>query len=161
MRNIRITLFAATAIPLLFFTGCEKDNRSKYIGDWEFVTEKILYQRDSIGYRVMEWGDTVTHYSEYVQIGCDTVYYSGKISVGNLEDELIIQFTENDEVFVHINKEREIWQTFPSFYSTCHRCSFGKFEKKDKLYLDKIHQFYENSVTEYYVTGAKKKGGKK
>jgi len=141
-------IITATAVILLLFGGCKKDDiRDKYTGDWDFITEKATYEQDDL--------------NNYELVRKDTVYYSGKINLGNLEDQLIIQFTENDEVLVAIDTKGKIWQAFPSYYLTCHKCAFGEFEKKDKMYLDRIHQVNEKGLIGYYVNGTKMKGGKK
>jgi len=57
-------------VLLLFFTGCKKDFRDKYVGEWEFVINRHWW----IG------GDT----------GDTIIYCSGKITLGKIENELII-----------------------------------------------------------------------
>ena len=150
----RITLIVATsAILLLFFTGCDKYHRNRYVGDWDFVTERTIYQR---GLGEEEWKP----------IKIDTLYYSGKINLGNSEDELVIKFTENnEEIIVRIDTDGNLWISSPFAYLTYPKNPVGSFEKKDKIYLDFFRWWYdEDSIginNVYHVEGTKKKGGEK
>jgi hypothetical protein len=148
MKKLTTTL-AIIAILLLSFTSCDKYHRDRYIGTWDFVTTKTLLQYDS---------------GKYVPIESDTIYYTGKIIPENLEYELIIQFTEDEEIRTSLTKEGELWQSYPTSYHTCAKCPLGSFEKKNIIGL----HFYtfglpssDEYIKTYDINGTKrKKGGK-
>jgi len=140
MKKIAITFAAATVVILLLFTGCDKYHRDRYIGNWDFVTEKSQLQYDS---------------NELIK--SDTIYYSGKIYSGNDDNTLIIQCTKNDRVPAYIDNKGILWISFPTFYGTCHKCPLGKFEKKDKITLD-FYRFWEEDIKSHYqITGRRSK----
>ena len=140
MKKIKLTI-ATTAILLLFFTGCDKDIRNKYIGDWEFITKIDSAQFD---YDLNDW----------IPLGFDTISYFGKITRGKYNDELIIQYTKQNEVTVWINHNGNLWT---SLYGT----SSGCFEGKDKMYLTLSCSKYGGFGTDYFIEGTKKEGRKK
>ena len=70
MKKITATTIVACFALLLFFTGCKKDFRDKYVGEWDFEVKRHWW----IG------GDT----------GDTIIYHSGKITLGKVENELII-----------------------------------------------------------------------
>lgn len=79
-----------TAIFILSLCiGC-KDIGDKYIGNWDFVIDRSVYQ----GFAY-----------EKVEVERDTLHYSGKITSGNYENQVIIQYTENDAISAMIWKE--------------------------------------------------------
>jgi len=131
----------------VFFTGCKKDEyyRDRYIGNWDFVTERTILQYDS-------------NTGNYVRIGDDTIYYLGKIISGNLDYELIIQFTENDEIILAVaDKKGTLCLPLPNPYRSFHGSSIGGFEKKDKIFLENIYRNHEIDVRILYsVKGTKK-----
>ena len=141
------TILATTAIMLLFVTGCDKYHRNRYVGDWDFVTERVFYI------------DTNSY--EFVETKRDTVYYSGKISYGQHENQLIIKFTENDdEIYVYTGTDGDLWLSYPSVYMTCARCPVGSFEEKDKISLKYFYGDKDGIRNLYHVEGAKTKGCK-
>jgi len=138
------------SLPLLFlllpFTGCKKDIRDKYTGTWEFATAKVvcLYNNSS------------------EVISRDTVHYFGKISSGNEEYRLIIQFAQNEEISSNIGQDGVLWLTYPTRYSTCHRCPIGEFEKTKRISMNFYRFFEDNNIhfaEVYHIIGSKK--GKK
>jgi len=144
----------ATAIILIVFLimGCEKDYRDKYTGEWDFMTEKYIY-----GHKYV---DGVT---ELVLLKDDTVYYSGKITLGNAEDacgnaEFIIQYTPNDEVVVYVSKSGGINVPIDLCAKGCTR---GNFKGKDKMNLSfRWGGEYPDGVETHKIVGTKKKGDK-
>jgi len=148
MKNIKTTLVTAIVVLLLFFAGCDKYHRDRYIGDWNFVTERHTFMEDDLGY--------------YEKVKIDTIYYTGKITHGTLENELIIQYTENNEILVHIGTDGYLWLSYPrGDYGTCHQCSVGNFEKKDKISLSNLYHYVNQSEREIFSVNGKKKGDKK
>jgi len=140
MKKTFLTSVAAAVIMLFFFTGCDKYHRDRYTGTWEFTTEIVFY-----------------YINPYEIIKIDTVYYTGKISLGNLENELIIQHSEDDEMTLLLGTDGTLYQPFPYIYMTAHESPIGKFEKKDKISLS---YFYEESNKKilYLINGLKTKG---
>jgi len=136
----KITFCLATTIVLLFlFSGCDKYHRDRYIGTWEFVTEKYKYIPDIYGYLEKKEYDT-------------TFYYSGKISIGQDENFLIIKYTEKDEITVGIDKDGYIGYPCPLSYGG--KYTTGKFESKNQMYLEfdwKKYTQLENG--DYYGVG--------
>ena len=118
-----IVIFFTTVIILFFFAGCEKEHRNKYVGDWEFVTEKCTRKNNEIVKR-------------------DTVYYSGKISLGNSENSLIVQYTESDELEMYVDKDG----TLSHYCGLGSLCEHGNFEGKNKVYFAIWDQGYINDV---------------
>ena len=117
----KITIKTAAIILLLFLImGCDKYHRDRYTGNWDFVTKRNIYTFDG---------------SEYVFDRSDTIYYSGKITSGNLENQIIINYTENDEITASIDDDgTTVWTN----YYPCARCPSGSFEKKDKVSLNLV-----------------------
>ena len=111
MKKITKILTTIAAI-LLLFSGCKKDDiRDKYIGDWDFVTEKTRYNN--------------------IPLESDTIYYLGKISLGNLNEELVIKFTQDDEIIASISDK--VLYTDITDYGKKYPC--GHFERKDKVFI--------------------------
>jgi hypothetical protein len=106
------------------------DYRTKWVGDWDFVNK--TYEFD-FGYE--SW---------------DTIYYSGKISLGNTPYELNI-----NSIMVHVSEDGHLFG-FIGFDGPC-----GQFEGNDKvgLYFNggSMNGSYKWSHT---INGVKKKAGK-
>ena len=145
MKKLTITI-AIVAIILLSFIGCDKYHRDRYIGNWEFVTEKCIYKYEYNG-------DS----SVLVVLKKDTVYYLGVISCGNLERELTIQYTQNDEVEAYIDQTGGIY--LPAFPCAGCNCKRGNFDKENKMNLD-FGWDSQNSSEAHHIVGIKKKGDK-
>jgi len=139
MKKITKIITAIVAI-LLLFGGCKKDIRDKYIGDWEFETKKIYYgDLDGNG-----------------EMKRDTIYYVGKISLGGIENELIIQYTEKDTVSGFLRDDK----IYTAFGSVLAKYPSGFFTGKNKIFLQMF--FYNTGARiEEVINGMKKKGGKK
>jgi hypothetical protein len=139
------TTIAATLLIIFLMMSCDKDHRDRYTGTWEFVTEKIYFNKSY----------------PYNEIQRETIYYLGKITLGNLEHELIIQFTEYEEVKAPLMPKGVLGYSYSyqTPYMVCHQCTMGSFEGKDKISLS----FYIETETmiSYHVKGIRKKGGKK
>ena len=136
MKKIAI-ITAIVAIILPSFTGCDKYHRDRYIGDWDFVTKSEHYQM-VLGKREL--------------VGCDTIYYLGKITYGEYENHLIIQYTENHYDDAVIDKYGKIYTLCPGA-----RCECGKFEGEDSVHFNKGWVTPDNPE---YIVGTKRKGGK-
>jgi hypothetical protein len=118
----RNTILVFLLASLLFTISCSKDNKCKdddchddyranYIGDWDFVVERINYT-----------GWTTEH---------DTVYYSGIITYGNNDTTLSITYYINTILpNVPIDKFGKLDNFFnrPSIQ--------GQFEGYKKVYLE-------------------------
>ena len=133
----KTTTIVTTLILLLFFSTCEKDFRGKYIGTWEFVVEKskiIINEQE--------------HF--YVEDSRDTIYYLGKISYGNNDNELCIKYTENDVVILRIKECGKLFKADGE----------GQFERKDKVYLAFLEEYITDSCciyrTDCIINGIKK-----
>jgi len=146
-----ITLVVATGIVLFFFTGCDKYHRDRYIGDWDFMTERVYY------------ASIDTH---NIPIRIDTIYYSGKISLGP-GSALLIQYTENDEIsaYMSASNPKSFYAGPPLTYKNPGEPPppNGYFESKDKLRLQLIWGHFninERDMHEY-IYGTKTKKGKR
>jgi len=146
MKKNTTILVSTIVVMLFFFTGCDKDIRDRYTGTWKFETKKCLYIFDE---ELQAWVPTQK----------DTIYFLGKISPGSSERELIIQFSENEEISAYVSKNGDLGLKYPAEYNVCHKCRLGHFMKQNKIYLD-FYQFNGNIVNDYHVYGTKKKGGK-
>jgi len=146
MKKITLSLAIAIVI-LLFFSGCDKDIRDKYIGDWDFITEfkteKCIYF------------DGYLHELEIIRE--DTIYFSGKIILGNSENELLFHYTQNDDISTFINKNGGIY--VPDYPCPGSACTRGNFEGNNKVYLY-FGWNYGDSIQSQSIIGTKK-GGKK
>ena len=133
MNRITITM-AVAAILLLFFMGCDKYHRNRYVGDWDFVTEIIHMQ----------------YLNDWKEVGRDTIYYSGKIEI--YKQGLTIQYTENDIAMVSIYaKSARIYST--NGLGNSKGGTSGCFEGKDRMYLDLC--WFPNGII-HRITGIKK-----
>ena len=140
----KIAIKTVALILLIFLSmGCDKYHCDRYTGTWDFVTEKIY----------LSYSDN--------EIQRDTIYYTGKITLGNLEHELIIQFTEDEEIKAPLMAKGVLGYSYSyqTPYMVCHRCTMGNFEKKDKVFLSFFRETPETKII-YYVDGIRKKGGK-
>jgi len=115
-----ITLLSATAIILFFLTSCDKYHRDRYTGTWNFVTERVYYNENHETYQLVE-------------VKRDTVFYTGKISCGNWERVLVVQYTENENVDTWIDKDGYIFSKAGDMLG---KYSSGEFESKNKMYLN-------------------------
>jgi len=131
----RIRIIATTLTVLLFFTGCDKYHRNNYVGDWEFVTKKLVYKRVDNGIEILK---------------CDTIYYSGKISSGSNDKELVFQYTEGDKVSAYLDIEGFLYVTPCGAIG-----SNGYFEGNSKVYFD-IGWEYPDAGEGHYIIGTKK-----
>ena len=145
MKKLTTTITAATVAILLLFTGCDKYHRDRYTGTWDFVTERRFLN--------------VTDSYNLIEIKRDTVYHLGKIIFGNLENELIFQYTEFDEVIAWIDEERYIYSVAGVMLG---KYPCGRFENKYELRFD-LHwgEFvsFEGESDRRYdcITGVKKR----
>ena len=144
MKKITLPLVAAIVIILFFFTSCDKYHRDRYTGTWDFVTEMVYYNE----------GETP---SEYLVIKRDTIYYTGKISMGNYENQLIIKYSESDEVFTGIDKDGYLYHKTNMFG----KYACGNFESKNTMDLTLCWGEYVafEGDTDYrsdYIIGTKK-----
>lgn len=101
-------------LGLIFIIGCKKepfDYRNKFLGDWEFKVERTELNTDSIGY----------YYHDYFT-------YVGQIKYGSNDDELLIEYSDDNSIMLKIDKE-DVLSNFPTHY-----CS-GEFDGKDRIHL--------------------------
>ncbi|MBQ8222960.1 MAG: hypothetical protein IJZ87_06415 [Bacteroidales bacterium] len=98
-------------LAVLPFVCCKSDIRNEYTGNWQFIVEMTKLNIDSIG-----------------QFWKDTIFYEGKITDGNSDNELVIQYTEEYSISLNID-DYGILSEFPTVY-----CN-GKFKKYDEIYL--------------------------
>jgi len=142
MKKLTTTITAATVAILLLFTGCDKYHRDRYTGTWDFVTEINSCSFDGSGNFIVEKREIV--------------YYTGAITLGDLENELIIQYTESNKIIAGIGSDgKTLWTNYDPGPST----PSGGFDKNIiQLFLRYPGGDYEQIV--YDIYGTKKKGGK-
>jgi hypothetical protein len=145
MKKIIITLITVAAIILFFFTGCDKYHRDRYTGTWEFVVKIDSAQFD---YDLHCW----------IPLGLDSFFYSGKIIHGKYNDELIIQYTEQNEVTVWVNHNGNLWT---SVYPIVGNIRHGYFDGNDKIYLELSRSRYGGILSNHFIEGIKKERRKK
>jgi len=139
-------IFVLIAVAVLF-TTCKKDDDccAKYIGDWDFVTVVSIIENSTF-------------------IVKDTIYYSGTIIRGNDKNHLIIQFTENNVITVHVisgNLWLAIGGEVNPHYMTCHKCTVGSFINKNEISILRLYKFIGSGEKEvYHSNGVKRKGVK-
>jgi|GEM_PF-1240754 len=136
----RIRIIATTLTVLLFFTGCDKYHRNKYTGDWDFVTEIVQCQ----------------YLDGWKEIERETVYYAGKISSGTYENELIIQYTENDIERVSIPDTKSTGIYSKNGLGNSKGATSGSFEGENRMYL---HLCWNDNFPNgkiHYISGFKK-----
>jgi len=140
MKKIRLTLVVATVVILFFFSGCDKDIRDKYTGDWEFVTEKQ--------WQTYKGGVIIT-------TKCDTLYYTGSITSGSSEHELLIQYTKSDVITTFIDKKGGIY--VPSCPCAGYACTRGDFEGENRMNLHfGFNWDYQENREVHKIVGTKK-----
>jgi hypothetical protein len=151
MKNLIKTLVTSLII-LSLFSACDKYHIDRYVGDWEFVTEKSTIIRNNM--------------HEIIEETEDTIYHSGAIHLVS-ENVLDVQFTKNETIRLILDPDKSLWVAFPTSYGTCHRCPAGHFEKNDKISLEfhlttstNDHGYLTHYAYLYYVQGFKQKGGK-
>jgi hypothetical protein len=91
MKIHRVTLLLIFG---LFITSCEKklfNYRNKYLGDWEFKVNVYEHNIDSLG-------------SQFN----DSFIYQGQIKYGVNDDELLIEYSNDDVITLKINTEGEV-----------------------------------------------------
>ena len=134
MKKNTKTLIFAIVIMMFVFTGCEKDIREKYVGDWEFVEE----------------------YSWYVgpEGGEDTTYYLGKITFGSKDNTLNIHYNENLLLTMEVDKSGKLFKS----YKDIHEYAKGQFEGNDKVHIEKGYKALGGGHTRK-IDGTRKKGG--
>ncbi len=111
MKNKHIHILTL-AILLLFMTNCKKESkdiRNNYIGNWNFEVVRSSFIMDSL-YTV------------------DTVNYMGSISSGNSNNEIILQYTDENSIILNID-DNGVMSGFPTQYSG------GEFNGKNKIHL--------------------------
>jgi len=118
MKKNSITILTVIILIFFFIIGCDKYHRDRYTGTWEFITERKYYNVDDNSY-------------ELVEIKRDTVYYIGKITMSNNENQIIIQYTKNDEINAGIDKDGYIYHetNWGGKYAA------GQFVNSKKLHL--------------------------
>ena len=80
--------------------------------------------------------------------------YLGKIIQGNYNDELIIQYTEQNEVIAWINHNGNLWTSIYSIAGSDGR--HGYFEGKNKMYLTLSYSRFGGFHTNHFIEGNKK-----
>ena len=98
---------------LTFIFSCKKedtDYRDVYLGIWNFNVERTLFYTDSL------------------YIYHDSVYYEGEIVYGELDNEILIKYTNENSITLTIGQDGEL-SDFPTNY-----CS-GEFVTIDSLHL--------------------------
>jgi len=101
-------------LGLLIFTNCKKEPfnyRNKFLGEWEFKVDRTEFNTDSVGY----------YYH-------DSLTFFGKIKYGTNDDEILIEYSNDNSIMLKIDKEN-ILSNFPSHY-----CN-GEFDGKEKIHL--------------------------
>jgi len=135
MKKITTTL---TAIILMIFLimGCDKYHRDRYTGTWDFVITKYIHEYDDLGI--------------FVKTEYDTIYsYTGKIKLGNYENNLIIQYSENDEIIVHVDNDG----SFRTYSIPPDISVGGKFEDRKNIYFYLLFWNKLDSSGNYVNTG--------
>jgi hypothetical protein len=126
-------------IITILFSACKKDKYycDKWTGDWDFVTIKNSWQ--------MDWPQPIV----------DTLYYVGKIHLGNEENLLLINYFDDYHYIVKVNKEGSFSEGLGSEYVN------GQFEGEDKVHIETRHGGLGGYVRET-INGIKiTKGGRK
>lgn len=150
VKNLTKIMFA-NLILLLFFAGCDKYHRNRYVGDWDFVTLKAICIYDDFG--------------ELMEIKRDTVFYSGNIKCGDeYENELIIQYTVTDVLHASIeynanNEARLIGgpSLMGGHSSTGSAPFIGGFDNNNQVHfnLSWKEQDKSNNYVSWSITGKK------
>ena len=147
----RNTILVFLLAGLLLIVGCCKDEkcrkdardyRANYIGDWDFVVDRT--------WRIN------------MDSGRDTFYYLGKISLGNTDSTLNIEYLEYNTL---IQKEIYTDLVVDKFGDLDNQSTYrpficGKFEGNDKVHLEENFWNPANMGYTSITDGTKKKGGK-
>ena len=138
--------FRYLAIVAVLFTACEKDKenklddkdyRSQWVGEWDFVVEKYWYIYDESS-------------------GCDTLYYLGQIRFGDAANKVSIKYLETAPI---------LWQVdeFGKLYRYCedpHEYAEGQFEGNNQVHFERGYGAMGGGGG-VIVDGIKKEGDKK
>lgn len=119
---------------LVLFSYCEKETKyfkDKYVGSWNYTREITKHNFDSIG-----------------QHEEDSTSFFGKISLGNANNELNIQYSKDSSIILNIN-ELGLLSGFPNHY-----CN-GEFEGENKIHLF-LRWGGLGGFTSYDINGTKK-----
>lgn len=90
----KLILILTVITQFLFSCSKEKDYRDKYIGNWNFEVRRIEFSGDSILFN-------------------DTINYMGNITYGSSDNDIAIQYTEEDVVTLTVDEEGNL-DNFPS-----------------------------------------------
>jgi hypothetical protein len=132
-------LYYLAAIAVLFM-ACEPkpepDYRDKWVGDWDFETISTSWQ--------MDWPQSIV----------DTLYFTGKIFIGDEDNQLSINYLKDHCYVIKVNEEGGFSEGGTEYV-------FGQFEGEDKVLIETRHGGHGGNVQET-IGGTKiKKGGKK
>jgi hypothetical protein len=112
--NIHLQKYFLIFCSFLLICSCKKDifdYRNKYNGTWEFAVDVHSYN--------MSTPDQNQSYS---------YNYIGKITNGEKDNNIFVEYDENSTIELTIDKDGTL-SSFPSHYSS------GKFEGKNKIHL--------------------------
>ena len=124
----------------LVLSSCKKDKleadyRDKWVGDWDFVVERISYTG---------W------FTEH-----DTVFYSGIITIGNSDTTLNIRYYKNTLL------EDILVDKFGKLDKLLYRPFIqGQFEGKENVYIEYKNHNSSNLGDTHIINGTKKKGAR-
>jgi hypothetical protein len=154
-------------IILLSFLSCDKYHRNRYVGEWDFVTERIYYNLDS----------NEPYSNPSIEMKRETTLYLGKITLGNHEGSIHIQYSDNNKIGVGIEEyEGNAGKSVLLYHksgcgSMLGKYSCGKFESKDKMNinlcwgvypsLEEPHDMGTYDIIQENIVSTKKKGDKK
>ena len=142
MKNKNVILLFLAGLCLIAGSCCKnndcneepKDYRDKWVGNWDFVTKKLIFYQD---------------------VTVDYIYYSGEIyKVG--DDELMIRYMENDTVWVRVNENGKL-SNLRAGNSYDNR---GEFIDTDSISIF-LRWGGAGHGKHHYINGGKKKGGGK
>ncbi len=88
-------------IFLIVVYSCKKENtdhRDAYLGSWNFNVNRTEFNTDSIGY----------YYH-------DNIYYEGEIIYGELDNEILIKYTNENSITLTIGDDGKL-SDFPTHY---------------------------------------------
>ena len=118
-------VIVALAFLLFTLTCCDKYHRNKYTGTWEFTVDRIFYNE-------------INYIESVIVVELrDTVYYVGKILTDeDLENGLLIKYTEKDEVYAWIEEINDEVFLYTILGTYGGKYASGQFEGKNKLCLE-------------------------